>query len=322
MKVETEQISIAWIRRDGGTQVRALLDQATIERYAEAYRSKVDLPPPKVWHDGMAYWLGDGFHRVEAAEQSGMSSMECIVIPGTQRDARLYAVGANEEHGLPRSAADRRRAVELLLDDDEWGKMAVKWMAEKANVSWSFVDKIRKEWEADHGAVEKRTTAAGRQYPSRTKVTPARDIETPFDEPAMPTTIGSPQLQMPSEPIFDVYGSPVPPELIPSYMTAKELKSLATQIAKAKSTAENLFRADGGNGFHLQTVQKALDQAAETIRRGCFFVVCPECEGFPGETKCSLCGPRGWLSDAQFQSLNLSQKRKCERFRQNQRKGA
>ena len=44
-----------------------------------------------------------------------------LVKAGTRRDAVLAAAGANAAHGLRRSAADKARAVDALLTDDEWG---------------------------------------------------------------------------------------------------------------------------------------------------------------------------------------------------------
>jgi hypothetical protein len=39
-----------------------------------------------------------------------------------QRDALLYSISFNAAHGLPRTNADKRKAVRLLLADAEWGQ--------------------------------------------------------------------------------------------------------------------------------------------------------------------------------------------------------
>ncbi len=51
----------------------------------------------------------------------------------------LYSVGANSQHGLKRTNADKRRAVMMLLDDDEWGQNSATWISEKCAVEPSFV---------------------------------------------------------------------------------------------------------------------------------------------------------------------------------------
>jgi hypothetical protein len=52
-----------------------------------------------------------------------------------QRDALLYSISSNAEHGLPRSNADKRKAVRLLLADAEWGKWSDRESARRCQVS-------------------------------------------------------------------------------------------------------------------------------------------------------------------------------------------
>lgn len=47
--------------------------------------------------------------------------MDCEVRTGTLLDARLYAYGANQGHGLRRSSEDKRKAVlGMLADFSDW----------------------------------------------------------------------------------------------------------------------------------------------------------------------------------------------------------
>src|SRR5262245_22985512 len=69
-------LAIQQIRRDGGTQSRAALNEETITDYADAMEDLLRIPnglsqfPPLiVFYDGTDYWLADGFHRVEAYER-------------------------------------------------------------------------------------------------------------------------------------------------------------------------------------------------------------------------------------------------------------
>jgi hypothetical protein len=140
----------AQIRTDGGTQMRAGLNEETVVEYLELILEPNEwpFPPVIVFHDGEVHWLGDGFHRVEAArryiqrEQIGYTVV-AEVRPGTRRDAVLCAAGANAAHGLRRTNADKRRAVETLLRDEEWGQWSNREIARRCAVSQPFVSKLR-----------------------------------------------------------------------------------------------------------------------------------------------------------------------------------
>lgn len=64
---------------------------------------------------------------------------------GKKRDAILYSVGANASHGLRRTNEDKRRAVMLLLEDDEWKLWSNREIARRCTVSYQLVNDIRKE---------------------------------------------------------------------------------------------------------------------------------------------------------------------------------
>ena len=54
-----------------------------------------------------------------AAGSLGLTEIEAEIRDGTRRDAILYAVGANSDHGMKRSNRDKRNAVMTLLKDPE-----------------------------------------------------------------------------------------------------------------------------------------------------------------------------------------------------------
>jgi len=131
------------IRRDGGTQPRACMDQVVIAEYTEAMLAGSAFPPVTAFHDGAEYWLADGFHRVAAAEQAQIGVVNVDVRQGTRRDAVLFAVGANSAHGLRRTNEDKRRAVMVLLGDEEWARWSNREIGRRACVSRRFVDQVR-----------------------------------------------------------------------------------------------------------------------------------------------------------------------------------
>ena len=133
------------IRRDGGTQMRGGLHKATLDDYVEDLRAGKQFDAIDIYFDGTDYWLWDGFHRIAAhVIVFGIeASIAAKVMAGTRRDAVLAAAGANSRHGLRRSDETKRRSVETLLLDEEWGQWTDREIARRCNVSHPFVAKRR-----------------------------------------------------------------------------------------------------------------------------------------------------------------------------------
>ena len=136
-------LSIACIRRDGGTQPRATLNLNWVEEYGQDMLAGAVFPPPIVVLDGTDYWLADGFHRIEAALAIGQTDIVVDVRQGTLRDAILFSLGANGKHGQRRTNDDKRRAVQTMLDDAEWSRWSDREIARQCGVSDPFVGKLR-----------------------------------------------------------------------------------------------------------------------------------------------------------------------------------
>lgn len=62
---------------------------------------------------------------------------------GGLRDAILHSAGANAAHGLRRTNADKRRAVLMLLEDEEWATWADREIARRCAVDHTFVGRMR-----------------------------------------------------------------------------------------------------------------------------------------------------------------------------------
>lgn len=170
MNESTETLPIASLRRDGGTQVRAGIDQERVAQYAD---SLAYLPPPVVFYDGETHWVGDGFHRIEAHIVKGREEIACIVREGDAFAAFLFGLGANREHdrgGLYRSNKDKRQAVEMLF---AWlKKRGENWtdrrIAETCGVSNTFVSELRGQLSTDDTSTPApRETAGGRKIKPR-----------------------------------------------------------------------------------------------------------------------------------------------------------
>lgn len=135
---------VSTITVDEGIQQRALgVDQKLVADYSTDIADWIDVAPVIVYSDGETHWLADGFHRIAAAVRAGLVDVPASVYDGDRRKAILYAVRANQQHGLRRNNADKRRAVETLLRDPEWSIDTDNRIAAMAGVSQPFVSKMR-----------------------------------------------------------------------------------------------------------------------------------------------------------------------------------
>lgn len=149
------QLAVDSIRTDGGTQSRAQINWLTVTDYAADIAEGATFPPVVVYFDGADYWLADGFHRLEAHKRLGLVEIAADVKQGTRRDAILYSVKANAIHGLRRTNDDKRRAVRLLLEDDEWWLWNDVKIASMCGVSSMFVGNVRREVKKERDAIIK-----------------------------------------------------------------------------------------------------------------------------------------------------------------------
>lgn len=182
-----KQIDFEYLRIDCGTQSRVDIDQQTVSSYAEFIKEGVVFPPVTVFFDGTQHYLADGFHRYFAHKDAGHKEILAHVINGTLRDAILFSLEANATHGLPRTNADKRKSVQIMLDDFEWSEWSNAEIARRCRVSHTFVNKMRP---AD-GSAKKHLHKGvqikreeGKQKPVDAKV--AAEPKQPKQEPKQP----------------------------------------------------------------------------------------------------------------------------------------
>ena len=113
-------VSLAQIAYDRNIQVRVLgTDPGRVEEFVAQMQAGDRFPPLAVFWDqeAEALWLGDGFHRYEAAQRLlDCVTFPCLIYAGSRRDAEEYAATCNARHGLPMSREDKHAAVLRLLD--------------------------------------------------------------------------------------------------------------------------------------------------------------------------------------------------------------
>jgi len=137
-----KDVLISAIRMDGNTQSRAL-DQETVTQYAEAMADGTIFPPIIVFHDGTDVWPADGFHRIHASLRNGEEYINAEVLTGTQRDAELKGMNANNAHGKPPTRAERCKNAQKMVEDFEWSDWTDTEIARHCGVSQPYVSKIR-----------------------------------------------------------------------------------------------------------------------------------------------------------------------------------
>ncbi len=173
------RIKLTLLTIDVNLQQRVEINNSVVDDYANAYSEGTELPPITVWREegsgeqGVGssdnnqlfdshnseltttarcplptprYYLVDGFHRVEAAKQAGITELPFIEKSGTYREALLFSLTVNATHGLRRSNADKRKAVMTLLEDSEWSQWSDRVIAKQCGVSNRFVSNLRQKF--------------------------------------------------------------------------------------------------------------------------------------------------------------------------------
>jgi Homeodomain-like domain len=141
------KINIEKIRIDGDTQSRVAINEKTVENYTELLLDGVKMHPIKIFFDGIDWWLVDGFHRYFAHKRAKINELDCEIVKGTKREAQIYSLGANHDHGLPRTNEDKRKSVMKCLDDVELCELSDREIAKICNVSRMTVNRIQKSRE-------------------------------------------------------------------------------------------------------------------------------------------------------------------------------
>jgi hypothetical protein len=146
-KWPVRRIPLDAIEVDPTVQQRATgTSQNVVDEYAEGLRNGIEFPPIDVFgnNDG-PFYVGNGFHRLQAhlLAHPDAIDIECEVRPGNRDDALLFACGANAQHGLPRSRADKLKAVTTLLRSEKWSGWSDREIARQCAVSHTYVATVR-----------------------------------------------------------------------------------------------------------------------------------------------------------------------------------
>ena len=299
-----KQLKLSEIVTDAGTQVRAGLSEATVSDYAEALADGAKFPPVVVFYDGSRYIAADGFHRVHAAIRNSATQIECDVRKGGKGEALKFALGCNAHHGLRRTNADKRHAVELALR--EFSKVSDVAISEMCLVGRDLVAEIRKSQVVEHQQNQTNQPAvSGRLNPPPTRIgLDGRERKLPPPPMGRRNSIGTsgetPKAHLPPPPsqVLDGTGWPIPTQLIPLWQRAEEVQEMLTTLSRVKgalrTAQENKDKLFAEVNFSSALSQ--LDQAWADIKTAKPFAVCPTCQGQVPD-QCTLCRGRGLISE-------------------------
>ena len=127
------------------------IDHRKVKRFAEAMKDGAIFPPITIATDVRfhpnepAYWIIDGFHRLEAMRKAGIKEAHYADREVLNLRQALWAA-LTHAHGY-RSKAEKQSAVRTILADPEWSQMSNRAIAEKLRVDSSTVDYWRERVE-------------------------------------------------------------------------------------------------------------------------------------------------------------------------------
>ena len=127
--------------------MRVKLDAGTIDAYCEDLKNGAIFPPIDVFREkgsGRCI-LSDGFQRLLAHIHAEREEIECNIHEGGPHEALLHALGANAQHGLRRTNADKRNAVMMALKDPAISALLVKEIADICRVTKRTVNRMINE---------------------------------------------------------------------------------------------------------------------------------------------------------------------------------
>lgn len=269
--LKVKPLALDLIKTDGGTQSRVSIDESVVTEYcdlvADADGKYPFDHPIDVFDDGNGFWLADGFHRYMALQRAGSLSAKCMVHRGTQRDAILFSFKANIGHGLRLSRADKRKAVQSMLKDEEWTAWSDRAIAKQCGCSHTLVQNLRNE------------------IGSRTPVTrkPKRQVSAkpPESQVAIlpPENIGKPQTAKPNCP--DTQVAILPPDESPK--SKKRVTGLDGKSYPVASNAEETQTSPSSEVGCAPGASVTLTHPAEAPTSNSEpqpdRIVCPVCEG-------------------------------------------
>jgi uncharacterized ParB-like nuclease family protein len=263
-------------------QARVTTDEDTVDRYAEQIKEGAKFPPVTVFYDGKDYFLADGSHRLAANLKQGETHINAEVKKGGQREALLFACGANQRHGLPRTRADINKAIALVC---------------------RLLPKAPDRELARIVGVHHYTIGLRRRPPGSRPPKPSEEAESANEGGQLTNTesaAAAPETEQAPPPPpklkVDEIGRTLPPDLVELYARRQELLDLAHKISEVRVQIRKAQDANDPAYFWVNhsSVLAELDQSYAHLKGAVLHALCPTCHGKPLiRPKCTLCHKTG-----------------------------
>jgi hypothetical protein len=288
-----------------GFQSRAAISKEVVNDYAAHMAGDgPPLPPIVVFECQYGYYLADGFHRVEAAKQAGLDTISVDIRMGDHDAAKWYSIGANQSHGLRRSAADKRNATKMALEMQP--DMSDRAIATYVGVSHTTVASVRS---GGHMATsnETRTGLDGKKYPippvPEEPSDPGGQLSTSDSSPPVrsypperPDSAQEPSPHDHSE-VLDNINRRIPYGVLPMWEQAEETREVLKFLGKLKSTLKKAENSKDVNYVELNFGQliPMVGNFSDMIKRAIPFTICPNCQAQQHD-RCNFCQGKGMIS--------------------------
>ena len=318
-------IKISDIDLETSVQIRVKIEPDTVADYAAHIQAKKPpLPPIVVFGPDSRgkFFLSEGWHRLEANRRAGRAGISATIKDGGWKDALEHALGSNAAHGLRRTNADKRRAVELALK--HWPGWSSRAVEEKCGVSDTFVASIRSIQVPTVGTCQTVTGRDGKQYPAHPPMQqapeeeyqpheaekPAEVYEEPGTRPEVP--LRTSQLPLPPPEPFtpmpipvakpgslpkDAQGRTIPPTCLPLWTRRQEVLALLSAVSEVRATLKAAQddrdplwcgKDQGSTCVNFSSVLAHLNQVYADIKAALAHRVCPVCQGLGCRHCCGL----------------------------------
>ena len=318
-------------------QTRAALNEDTVADYAEAMERGDNFPPVTVFTDGEEYYLADGFHRVEALRRIGRKGVTVELRDGDYKAALLYALKANSTHGLRRTNADKRHALEMAWNAREalfGGEPSIALLADTCGVSQrtaasfhsqqgmqiAYPVKSQNAQNGENAAISRNIAPtrqmAGKLPPMRPSAPSApvrnapstppparrvgRDGKT-YTVPVRPTVPTRPSASAHAPGVMlDRFGVEIPMEIKGAFMDETARDEIEWMLRNAANLLKKAMdEKDPSVAQFRQADLIDLQNAVRTARFTRPYCVCRLCQG-NGRGSCTACHETGFQTQAQY----------------------
>jgi hypothetical protein len=314
------------IATDEKGQTRIKVRPAVIREYAAAMAEQIGegglrFPPVILFTDGGDfYWLADGFHRVFAARKAGLTEIAAEVRQGTQRDAVLFGICANSAHGLPRSNADKRHAVALILADPEWSQWSDREIGRRCQVDGKVISRMRRSASAaTTPQVGEPSASAAKPQIGQRKVRRGDKVYEMNVSPKKAADDTAKTETLPTKPVAptDPLGIPLPEARAGVFAASADFQEAQELFDRLATVLDRIAQGPGGEVYRQELIRTnnngkagfacAAVRAARNklIAAEPYCTYCPSCfvqRPARGYASCKCCGGRGWTSRGAFES--------------------